>query len=44
MDYSPQSMIISHAGVTRRMFLNISQEAKSALDELREQHLVSVYI
>jgi hypothetical protein len=41
MDYSPQSITISHAGVTRRMFLNISQEAKSALDELREQHLVS---
>jgi hypothetical protein len=41
MDYSPQCMTMSHTGVTRRMFLNISQEAKSAIDELREQkHLL----
>ena len=41
MDYSPQCMTMSHTGVTRRMFLNISQEAKSAIDELREQKLIS---
>ena len=41
MDYSPQCMTMSHTGVTRRMFLSISQEAKSAIDELREQKLIS---
>ena len=41
MDYSPQCMTMSHTGVTRRMFLNISQGAKSAIDELREQKLIS---
>ena len=41
MDYSPQCMTMSHTGVTRSMFLNIPQEAKSAIDELREQkHLL----
>ena len=34
-------MTISHGGVTRRMFLNLSQDAKSCIDELRENHLVS---
>ena len=41
MDYSPQCMTMSHTGVTRSMFLNISQEAKSGIDELREQKLIS---
>ena len=41
MDYSPQYMTMSHTGVTSSMFLNISQEAKSAIDELREQKLIS---
>ena len=41
MDYSPQCMTMSHTGVTRSMFLNISQGAKSAIDELREQKLIS---
>ena len=41
MDYPPQCMTMSHTGVTCRMFLNISQEAKSAIDELREQKLIS---
>ena len=41
IDYSPQSVTISHAGITRRQFLNISQEAKSCIDELRENKLLN---
>eukprot|EP00960_Hanusia_phi_P028457 747419-Hanusia_phi.AAC.8 len=41
IDYSPQSVTISHSGVTRRQFLNISQEAKSCIDELREHKLLN---
>jgi len=41
MDYSPLCMTISHGGVTRRMFMNISQDSKSCIDELRENNLIA---
>ncbi|EKX41195.1 hypothetical protein GUITHDRAFT_142126 [Guillardia theta CCMP2712] len=40
-DYAPCSVLLSYDGSSRRMFLNISQEAKSAIEDLREQSLLN---
>ena len=37
-DYAPYSTLISHEGVSRRSFMNVTQEGKSAVDDLREQN------
>ena len=39
-DYAPSIMLVSALGVSRRIWMNISQEAKSAVDDLREKKLV----
>lgn len=40
-DYAPQSTLISHEGSSRRCFMNVSQEGKSAIDDLRERKLLN---
>mmetsp|Transcript_10807 Transcript_10807/g.26463 ORF Transcript_10807/g.26463 Transcript_10807/m.26463 type:complete len:893 (+) Transcript_10807:104-2782(+) len=40
-DYAPQSTLISHEGSSRRCFMNVTQEGKSAIDDLREQKLLN---
>lgn len=39
-DYAPASMLVSNGGKSKRTLMNISQEGKSAVDDLLEfQHL-----
>ena len=40
-DYSPMSVFVSYDGSSRRIYMNISQEGKAAVDELREQKLIN---
>jgi len=40
-DYSPQSVFVSYDGSCRRIYLNVSQEGRAAVDELREQKLIN---
>ena len=40
-DYSPQSVFVSYDGSSRRIYLNVSQEGRAAVDELREQKLIN---
>ncbi len=40
-DYAPLSVQVSVAGGQRRLWMNISQEGKSAADDLRENHLLN---
>lgn len=40
-DYSPVSVFVSYDGSSRRIYMNISQEGKAAIDELREQKLIN---
>ena len=40
-DYAPASYLISQGGISRRVWLNISQEGKSAIDDLREKGLLN---
>ena len=40
-DYSPVSTFVSYDGSSRRIYMNISQEGKAAIDELREQKLIN---
>eukprot|EP00945_MAST-04E_sp_MAST-4E-sp1_P002910 g2910.t1 len=40
-DYAPSSMLVSYEGRSRRRWLNISQEGKSAIDDLREKHMLN---
>ena len=40
-DYSPTSIYVSYDGSSRRIYMNISQEGKAAIDELREQKLIN---
>ncbi len=39
-DYAPQSLLISFEGRSRRIWLNITQEGRAALDDLREKHML----
>lgn len=39
-DYAPQSMLISYEGRSRRVWLNITQEGKAAIDDLREKRML----
>ena len=41
LDYAPCSMLVSHEGVSRRVWVNVTQEGKSACDDLREKGLVN---
>ena len=41
MDYSPVCLTVSHGGITRRLLVNYSQEAKCCIDELREQNMIA---
>jgi len=41
LDYAPCSVLLSYEGASRRMFLNMSQEGKSAVEDLREQQLIN---
>jgi hypothetical protein len=41
LDYAPSSVRMSFEGASRRMFLNMSQEGRSAVEDLREQKLVN---
>lgn len=40
-DYAPASILVSHEGQSRRLWMNISQEGKSGTDDLREAELVN---
>ena len=40
-DYAPCSMLISQGGRSRRVWLNITQEGKAAVDDLREKELIN---
>ena len=40
-DYAPLSRLVSQHGKSRRVWLNVSQEGKTALDDLRERGLVN---
>ena len=40
-DYAPASMLISQDGRSRRVWLNVTQEGKAAVDDLREKELVN---
>jgi hypothetical protein len=39
-DYAPSSCLISHDGVSKRKWMNVTQEGRSAVDDLREAHLM----
>lgn len=41
LDYAPCSLLVSHEGRSRRLWVNVSQEAKSAIDDLREMKLIN---
>jgi len=40
LDYAPQSVLVSQQGTSKRCFMNVSQEGKSAIDDLREKELL----
>jgi hypothetical protein len=40
-DYAPSSMLVSFEGRSRRRWLNISQEGKAAIDDLREKGMLN---
>lgn len=40
-DYAPCSMLVSFEGRSRRIWLNITQEGKAAVDDLREKGLLN---
>lgn len=40
LDYAPQSVLVSQEGTSKRTFMNVSQEGKSAIDDLREKELL----
>ncbi|KAJ1489544.1 hypothetical protein T484DRAFT_1937083 [Baffinella frigidus] len=40
-DYAPQSVLISQDGTSKRSFMNVTQEGKSAIDDLREKKLIN---
>jgi hypothetical protein len=40
LDYAPQSVLVSQDGYSKRCFMNVSQEGKSAVDDLREKELI----
>ena len=40
-DYAPCSMLVSYEGRSRRRWLNISQEGKAAVDDLREKDMLN---
>jgi|TARA_B110000091_G_C13644324_1_gene402597 hypothetical protein len=39
-DYAPQSLLVSYEGRSRRVWLNITQEGKAAVDDLREKRML----
>jgi hypothetical protein len=39
-DYAPQTQLISYEGRSRRVWLNITQEGKAAIDDLREKRML----
>ena len=40
-DYAPASTLVTHNGRSKRVWLNITQEGKAAIDDLREKHLIN---
>ena len=40
LDYAPQSVLVSQDGTSKRCFMNVSQEGKSAIDDLREKGFI----
>ena len=40
-DYAPASTLVSHNGRSKRVWLNITQEGKAAIDDLREKRLIN---
>ncbi|EKX53681.1 hypothetical protein GUITHDRAFT_91880 [Guillardia theta CCMP2712] len=40
-DYAPVSVLVSQNGVSKRCFMNVTQEGKSAIDDLRERRLMN---
>lgn len=40
-DYAPASTLVTHEGRSRRVWLNITQEGKAAIDDLREKRLLN---
>ncbi|EKX48944.1 hypothetical protein GUITHDRAFT_68453, partial [Guillardia theta CCMP2712] len=41
-DYAPVLTYVSHRGTSKRIWLNLSQEAQSALDDLQENNVIRV--
>jgi hypothetical protein len=39
-DYAPASVLLSHQGVSKRRWLNVSQEGKAAVEDMREAGMV----
>jgi len=40
-DYAPQSVLVTQDGGSKRCFMNVTQEGKSAIDDLREKKLLN---
>ena len=40
-DYAPCSMLVSHLGASRRIWLNITKAGKAAIDDLREKGMIN---
>jgi WD repeat-containing protein 35 len=41
LDYAPISCLVSHGGRSRRVWMNVSQEGKSVVDDLREGRMIN---
>jgi WD repeat-containing protein 35 len=40
-DYAPASVLVSYGGRSRRVWMNITQEGKSAIEDLLEKNMIS---
>jgi WD repeat-containing protein 35 len=40
-DYAPFSILVCHEGISQRKWMNVTQEGKAAIDDLREGELVN---
>eukprot|EP00949_MAST-11_sp_MAST-11-sp1_P000116 g116.t1 len=41
LDYAPVSVLVSHEGRSRRIWLNVTQEGKAVIDDLREKNMIN---
>ena len=40
-DYAPNSKLVTAGGRSRRVWLNVSQEGRAGIDDLRERHMIN---